>query len=435
MNPIKTIGRGIGRGLLALGRNFDANAAGALPSILGADFTPEMRRQARAQAIMAMGSHLMGKMPIQEGLAAGQQQILGAWNAGQQRQQQQAARRAMADIGQQLQSASGAGGASPDDLLSRAARYEQIGGQLIAVGREEAGRHYLEAAAKLRDSAASRMPKAVGQPVEVMGPNGPMMVVTMNDGTTKPLDGYTPMPKTQMVTAGDRVVPIDLNRPPASPISIGQSPDSAASIGQQRAEMNALGDHRRQQLANERRMANIAQQNANTGAARLALEAGNQGNQKLADSAVSTLADFQIGLSQLDRLEQSIRANKAWIGPLRGLMTAPGASTVLKAIGVDSPAKLEAEIAGVKQTIGKALEGGVLRKEDEEKYARILPTMYDAPAVAAQKLSLIKQRLTDAFNIYLAAQQAAGRRTSGIRPLASPGAPGSRILSITPVEE
>lgn len=428
MNPIKSIGRGIGRGLLALGRNFDANAAGALPSLMGADFTPEMRRQARAQAIMAMGSHLMGKTPIQEGLATGQQQMLNAWTAGQQRQQQQAARQAMADIGQQLQTASSAGGASPDDLLSRAAQYEQIGGKLIAVGREDAGRHYLDAAAKLRDSAASRMPKAVGQPVEVMGPNGPMMAVTMTDGTIKPLPGYSPLPKTQMVTAGDRVVPIDLNRPPAEPIRVGQSPDNAASVAAQKEQSNAMNQYRQGALEVQRRMANIA-------ASRESREAANQGEGKLADSAVSALADFKIGLSQLDRLESSIGQHKAWMGPIAGLSTAPGASSLLRLAGIETPAKLEAEIAGVKQTIGKALEGGVLRKEDEEKYARILPTMYDRPGVAAQKLALLKQRLTDAFNIYLASQAAAGRRTNGIQPLGAPGSQGSRILSITPVEE
>jgi hypothetical protein len=34
--------------------------------------------------------------------------------------------------------------------------------------------------------------------------------------------------------------------------------------------------------------------------------------------------------------------------------------------------KVQAEIDRVRQLVGKALEGGVLRKEDEEKYKKIL---------------------------------------------------------------
>ena len=46
----------------------------------------------------------------------------------------------------------------------------------------------------------------------------------------------------------------------------------------------------------------------------------------------------------------------------------------------------QAVIDRVKQVIGKALEGGVLRKEDEYKYVKILPTIGDTSAVVATKL-------------------------------------------------
>ena len=59
-------------------------------------------------------------------------------------------------------------------------------------------------------------------------------------------------------------------------------------------------------------------------------------------------------------------------------------------------AQKNAVIARVKQVIGKALEGGVLRKEDEAKYAKILPTIGDPADVVATKLDglerAIKQR-------------------------------------------
>ena len=40
----------------------------------------------------------------------------------------------------------------------------------------------------------------------------------------------------------------------------------------------------------------------------------------------------------------------------------------------------------VKQVIGKSLEGGVLRREDEYKYVKILPTIQDPPDVAKAKI-------------------------------------------------
>lgn len=71
--------------------------------------------------------------------------------------------------------------------------------------------------------------------------------------------------------------------------------------------------------------------------------------------------------------------------------------------GADAKSR-NAVIARVKQVIGKALEGGVLRKEDEEKYKDILPTIGDTEAVALSKINgleaaivLRKSRLLDSL--------------------------------------
>jgi len=72
--------------------------------------------------------------------------------------------------------------------------------------------------------------------------------------------------------------------------------------------------------------------------------------------------------------------------------------------GADAKSR-NAVIARVKQVIGKALEGGVLRKEDEEKYKDILPTIGDTEAVALSKINgleaaivLRKSRLIDSLD-------------------------------------
>jgi hypothetical protein len=61
------------------------------------------------------------------------------------------------------------------------------------------------------------------------------------------------------------------------------------------------------------------------------------------------------------------------------------ATALLGGWGTDAKQR-QAVIDRVKQVIGKALEGGVLRKEDEYKYEKILPTISDVPDVVRSKL-------------------------------------------------
>ena len=48
-------------------------------------------------------------------------------------------------------------------------------------------------------------------------------------------------------------------------------------------------------------------------------------------------------------------------------------------------ASLQADVDRARQTVGKALGGGVLRKEDEDKYKKILATLNDTPETAVYK--------------------------------------------------
>jgi len=64
----------------------------------------------------------------------------------------------------------------------------------------------------------------------------------------------------------------------------------------------------------------------------------------------------------------------------------PDFVTELTGWGTDAKAQ-QGKINIVKQIIGKGLEGGVLRKEDELKYEKMLPKIGDAPAVADAKIA------------------------------------------------
>jgi hypothetical protein len=67
----------------------------------------------------------------------------------------------------------------------------------------------------------------------------------------------------------------------------------------------------------------------------------------------------------------------------------PDAVTNLTGFGMEAK-KRQGVINLVKQIVGKGLEGGVLRKEDESKYEKILPTLSDpAEVVKAKKANLI----------------------------------------------
>lgn len=118
---------------------------------------------------------------------------------------------------------------------------------------------------------------------------------------------------------------------------------------------------------------------------------------KLNNTAIQSITDLQTGLDNLGGLETKIASNGA-NSPLLG--------RIRSANPFDTEAKsLRAEIDRVKQVVGKALEGGVLRKEDEEKYARILPTINDTDAVASQKIAAIRSDLQNKLDTFYINQQ------------------------------
>lgn len=92
----------------------------------------------------------------------------------------------------------------------------------------------------------------------------------------------------------------------------------------------------------------------------------------------------------------------------------PDAVTALTGWGADSKSRL-ATIALVKQIIGKGLEEGVLRAEDERKYEKILPTISDATPVVKSKIAQLQQMLLNKREERLSALEDAGYDTSRFR--------------------
>jgi hypothetical protein len=129
------------------------------------------------------------------------------------------------------------------------------------------------------------------------------------------------------------------------------------------------------------------------------------------------IAELRSSLDDLGTLRKTIAApgESGATGTMAkvGAMV-PNAVTEMTGFGMAAKQK-QAVIDRVKQVIGKALEGGVLRKEDEAKYARILPTIADPDAVVETKLSGLNTAIRQRLDQQIEALEQAGYNVGGFK--------------------
>lgn len=112
----------------------------------------------------------------------------------------------------------------------------------------------------------------------------------------------------------------------------------------------------------------------------------------LNSTAAGVVTDLQNGIANIEQLSEEYASSGA-NNPVTGWLRSKNP--------FDTEAKsIQADTARVKQVIGKALEGGVLRKEDEVKYAKILPTINDTDEVAQRKIAAITSDLRRKLALY-----------------------------------
>jgi hypothetical protein len=134
----------------------------------------------------------------------------------------------------------------------------------------------------------------------------------------------------------------------------------------------------------------------------------------LTQGEVKAVTEIDSGLSDAQKLREDLaKAGSTGAGSALGAAV-PNFVTEFTGIGADSK-KQQAVINRVKQVIGKALEGGVLRKEDEVKYKQILPTIGDAPEVAKAKIDGLIEMLDEKRSITLENLEATGREVSKLK--------------------
>lgn len=119
---------------------------------------------------------------------------------------------------------------------------------------------------------------------------------------------------------------------------------------------------------------------------------GTSGGKMLPAGQLRILADTKQAIALLPKLDQEINATIDSFGPIKGLYysTNPYESNAQRA---------NAAIFLVKQIIGKGLEGGVLRREDEYKYERILPRLTDTKETVKNKIDILKSILNTQYEI------------------------------------
>lgn len=135
------------------------------------------------------------------------------------------------------------------------------------------------------------------------------------------------------------------------------------------------------------------------------------GGKQLSEKSVDHISSADHAMAILDDLAGSFKAAEKYVGPIAGL----------QAVNPYSDAnKLQAEVDRVRQNVGKLLEGGVLRKEDEIKYTKILATLNDTPSTAAAKIAGIKDDIRQKSGAYKANLRKSGYDMSGFEDAPAP---------------
>jgi hypothetical protein len=119
----------------------------------------------------------------------------------------------------------------------------------------------------------------------------------------------------------------------------------------------------------------------------------------------------------LGDIEKTLNNNKESFGPIGGRLGA--------ADPYDSKSQtIDAQFRSASQAFGRFMEGGVLRKEDEEKYRKMFPQLSDTAEVAQNKLAIVRKQLVDKQNADIQALSAQGYDTTGFKFLKTEELPG-----------
>jgi hypothetical protein len=118
-----------------------------------------------------------------------------------------------------------------------------------------------------------------------------------------------------------------------------------------------------------------------------AMGQGAEGKKQLSPAEVRTMTEGASVSRMLPDIEKIINENPGSFGPFVGRVGEANPYA-------EKAQTLQAQIRAVSQAFGRFMEGGVLRKEDEEKYYKMFPQLRDKPNVAKNKLANVRDILS-----------------------------------------
>jgi len=90
----------------------------------------------------------------------------------------------------------------------------------------------------------------------------------------------------------------------------------------------------------------------------------------------------------LQDVKQTLETQKDIFGPIGGRLASWNPYD-------ETAQTVDSQVRASSQAFGRFMEGGVLRKEDEEKYRKMFPNLTDTPEVAKNKLAVVEKLLAD----------------------------------------
>ena len=120
---------------------------------------------------------------------------------------------------------------------------------------------------------------------------------------------------------------------------------------------------------------------------------------ELSQGEIEALSEADSAEKKLISVIDRIKKNKNLMGIGAGIKAATGKAAFN--LWGEEEQKLRGEIDFVRQKVGTALEGGVLKDRDDIKYKKILATIFDNPEVAAAKLENVLKGIREDKDIYI----------------------------------
>lgn len=144
--------------------------------------------------------------------------------------------------------------------------------------------------------------------------------------------------------------------------------------------------------------------------------------QRLPPDKVLNVNEGNVIPQQLSDVRKTLESNQDSFGPVMGRLNSLNPYD-------EKSSTIDAQMRAAAQSFGKYMEGGVLRKEDEDKYRKMFPSLSDTPEVARNKLAIVDRLLSSRQGSNIAALKTSGYDVSGVdQGLSVPDAPGILTL-------